>query len=254
MGRAISRWAVTICGLSLAAWGVGAMLTGWDQILIERGWSLFIGGAAALAGGAVTTALGQVIARLDRLIQPAGETRSAAADTKEERRKPSAPPEPKPPLSKPPLSKPLEEPVKAVAAETKAIASQAPPSEAKAPAPDTKPQTPETKAPTPEAKSPLPEGRRPPVPWPGAMRAAVTKATAPSSAARTTRPDASPPAGDPVDERNDASPLVEVDRYESGETVYVMFSNGAVEVRSPDGVRRYTSLSELRAEAALRQI
>ena len=44
----------------------------------------------------------------------------------------------------------------------------------------------------------------------------------------------------------------EVDRYESGDIVYVMFSDGAVEVRGPDGVQRFPSLKALQ-EAAARQ-
>jgi outer membrane biosynthesis protein TonB len=42
----------------------------------------------------------------------------------------------------------------------------------------------------------------------------------------------------------------EVDRYESGEITYVMFSDGAVEVRTSNGSQRFASLAELRAQAA----
>lgn len=41
---------------------------------------------------------------------------------------------------------------------------------------------------------------------------------------------------------------VEVDRYVNGDTTYVMFSDGAVEVRNSRGLRRFSSLSELKAE------
>lgn len=40
---------------------------------------------------------------------------------------------------------------------------------------------------------------------------------------------------------------VEVDRYESGGATYVMFSDGSVEFRGEGRVRRFGSLSELRA-------
>ena len=42
----------------------------------------------------------------------------------------------------------------------------------------------------------------------------------------------------------------EVDRYESGDITYVMFSDGAVEVRTSNGAQRFASLAELRAQAA----
>ncbi|WP_400767533.1 hypothetical protein [Methylosinus sporium] len=41
---------------------------------------------------------------------------------------------------------------------------------------------------------------------------------------------------------------VEVDRYENGGALYVMFSDGSVEIRGEGRVRRFASLSELRAQ------
>jgi hypothetical protein len=168
MWRAISRAAVTSGGLVLAAWGLAAMWQGWDQIQIERGWSLFIGGAAALAGGAVTASLGQVLARLDRLILTAETPRQA------------------------PVSPPAKQWV-------------APPPPA--------PKNPESQ----------PAQQRPAAP----------------------KPEPPPPAA----EDNESE---EVDRYVSGDTTYVMFADGAVEVSTPDGAQRYASLAELRAQAAAR--
>jgi hypothetical protein len=171
-----SKWAVTLLGLLLLVWGAAAMWNGWDVIQIERGWSLFIGGASAVAGGAVAFALGVVIGRLDRLIAVATPTQNTAK-------------------AEPPTS-------------------------------------PESKAPTPktaevdsvERKSG--DSGRPVV---EALEALV----------------AAPNAGEPEAEPD----LVEVDRYESGETTYVMFSDGAVEVRTAAGAQRYASLAELRARA-----
>jgi hypothetical protein len=65
--RRFAKWAVSGAGLLLVVCGLGAMATGWDQILIERGWSLFIAGATFVAGGAVTASLGVLIGRLDAL-------------------------------------------------------------------------------------------------------------------------------------------------------------------------------------------
>ena len=45
----------------------------------------------------------------------------------------------------------------------------------------------------------------------------------------------------------------EVDRYSSGETTYIMFSDGSVEVRRPNDVQHYESLAALRAAAAMRR-
>lgn len=67
LARGIRKWGVAVAGLLLILCGVSAMLTGWDQILIERGWSLFIAGATLIAGGSVTTAIGIALARFEAL-------------------------------------------------------------------------------------------------------------------------------------------------------------------------------------------
>lgn len=41
---------------------------------------------------------------------------------------------------------------------------------------------------------------------------------------------------------------VEVDRYVSGGTVYVMFSDGSIELRGAGGSRRFASVADLRAQ------
>jgi len=121
------------------------MLHGWDTIQLERGWSLFIGGAAILAGGAVVAALGQVVSRLDELL----------------------------------AARPL-------------------------------------------AKAELGIG------------------------AQDTTPVADPAPNQPAES-------VEVDSYNAGDITYVMFSDGAVEVRRATGAaERYASLAELRERAAPR--
>lgn len=47
------------------------------------------------------------------------------------------------------------------------------------------------------------------------------------------------------------TPPVEVDRYVANGSVYVMFSDGSVEVRAEGGARRYPSLAALRADTGI---
>ncbi len=184
MLRSVSRWGVTAFGVVLAGSGVVAMSGGWDMIQIERGWSLFIGGAAALAGGAVVIALGQVVARLDEILV-ATQVRRAEERT----------PATSAPIVKAQPKEPDQRPI----------------------APRTPPQTP------------------PPA-------VALASAPTPLEPAPTAR---APEA----DAMTDGEPY-EVDRYESGEVTYVMYSNGAVEVRTAEGAQHFASLAELKAQTA----
>jgi type IV secretion system protein VirD4 len=63
---------------------------------------------------------------------------------------------------------------------------------------------------------------------------------------KTPEPPAPAPAARPMPEPPKPPPM-EVDRYESGDITYVMYSDGAVEVRTPDGSQRFPSLAALRA-------
>lgn len=212
MWRAVTKWAVGAGGLLLAAWGLAAMWQGWDIILTERGWSLFIGGAAALSGGFVTMALGQVLARLDALIAlrdpaPVAEAAPAApawVAPPPAPEKPTAAPEPAPKAVETAVFKAVEEDLPA----------EAPPAASK---PAEKFDAIGWKFPTEAALA----AERPPAP--------------PSAPA-------APPADEPV----------EVDRYVSGDTTYVMFADGSVELQNREGVKRYGSLAELRARASQR--
>lgn len=225
MSRAMSRWGTTAIGAVLTLWGLSSMWTGWDQVQIERGWSLFLGGSSAVAGGVVTMALGVAIGRLDQLIRA---LESSRAPGKAEEAGTSADVGPsveaKPSSSGPSGAKPVSKfwtPSRRAAgsdAATSSILSSRAPKRGAAP---------------------------PPV-------AAETKAEAPAqtdSLVFKEEPQPSPPAA--------ASPqpaeAVEVDRYLSGDTIYVMYSDGGVEVRTPAGAQRYASLEHLRAEAATRQ-
>ena len=199
MLRRVSRWGVTALGVVLAICGVVAMVGGWDIIQVERGWSLFIGGATALAGGAVVIALGQVVFRLDEIL-----------DAAQLRRAGEKSPAPSAPAAKP-QPKELEQ-------RPRQPPPQAPPAPTPAP----------TLAQTPPAQQ------------------APLAAAPPAPPAKELEQEAEAPA---ADEASGAEPR-EVDRYESGDITYVMFSDGAVEVRTSNGAQRFASLAELRAQAA----
>ena len=147
MLRRVSRWGVTALGVALVICGVAAMTGGWDIIQVERGWSLFIGGATALAGGAVVIALGQVVVRLDEILvaaqlrrtgekSPAPSAPAAKPQPKEAEQRSRQPPPQAPPAPTPPLA-----PTPPVQQAPLAVAPPAPPpkepeQEAEAPAAD----------------------------------------------------------------------------------------------------------------------
>jgi hypothetical protein len=144
---------VTVLGLALAVAGIYGMWTGWDYIQLERGWSLFIGGATAVSGGVVTIALGRAIGVLGRIADQAPATQASAQQ------------------------KPLDK----------------------------------------ESIEPSPSTDR-----------------------------------EPAAARAPAKPPVEVDRYSAGGSVYVMYSDGSVEVQTDGRSQRYPSLAALRAETGVR--
>ncbi len=139
---------VIFLGLALALSGAYGMWSGWDYIQLERGWSLFIGGATAVSGGVVTIALGRAIGVLGRIADgaPATQANTAADSVKEEQ------------------------------------------------APQLQPRAPATTSP---------------------------------------------------------KPPVEVDRYIASGSVYVMFSDGSIEVQTDGAARRYPSLAALRADTGV---
>jgi hypothetical protein len=145
---------VAFLGLVLASAGLYGMWTGWDYIQLERGWSLFIGGATAVSGGVVTIALGRVIGMLGRIADHAPATQASV-----------------------------------------------------------------------QKKSPAAE----------------------ESIERAPSTDREPAAA-----RAPAKPPVEVDRYSAGGSVYVMYSDGSVEVQTDGRSQRYPSLAALRAETGVR--
>jgi hypothetical protein len=222
MKRNLSGWGVTIAGLLLAAAGAVAMWTGWDMIVIERGWSLFIAGAVAVSGGVVTVALGRVVGALGRLAEPAAITAAAAAPVTEEAATPAGRP------AEPAMTAAVAPPPIAHAAQTAAPAPVVAASVIAPPAPE------------PVAPPPPP----PPVEEPPEMAALRQKL----GYSRGGRPRFSERA--PAPEAVKPEPT-EVDRYTAGESTYVMMSDGSVVVHSPEGVQRYASLAVLKAETAL---
>ena len=229
MGGNIARWALRFLGLALGLGGGAAMLRGWDIVQVERGWSLFIAGAAALSGGSVVIALAEVVARLDRLL--AGSARAAADATAKPAPVTQAPTPPAPIQTAP-------------APQAEQRAAPAPPPEPKtAPAPS-EPSAlqgqPDDHAlePRPEVRSPAPTptALAPPAPLP--LRREEAQAPEPIARARA---QAAPP---PVEEPR------EIERYQSGGLTYVMYSDGSVELRSETGAQRFSSIEELRAVLA----
>ena len=203
MLRRVSRWGVTALGVALVICGVVALAGGWDIIQVERGWSLFIGGATILAGGAVVIALGQVVFRLDEIL-----------DAAQPRRAGEKSPAPSAPAAKP-QPKELEQRVR-------------------------QPQAPPAPTPTPTLAQTPPAQQEP------LAQQAPLAAAPPAPPVMEPEREAEAPA---ADEASGAEPR-EVDRYEFGDITYVMFSDGAVEVRTSNGAQRFASLAELRAQAA----
>lgn len=217
MKRNLSGWGVTTAGLLLAVGGGFAMWSGWDMILLERGWSLFIAGAVSLSGGVVTIALGRVIAALAKALEarpviaaaPVVETAVAAPAAPVTTPSVAATPSPAPILERPVSQEPaFEEPVFEPPIQEKAV-QEAP------------------VQPSAADSSPPPVLRQ---------RYGYTRGVPPLR-----RPE--PP---PATEMNKPPPT-EVDRYTSGDSTYVMMSDGSVEVHGPNGVQRFASLAELTA-------
>jgi hypothetical protein len=221
MPRNLTKWALTALGVGLVLAGAIAMWRGWDQVQLERGWSLFISGAVLLAGGFVVVAAAAIVARLDRLIAlaqaPLTQARGGQALGSQA------------PVAQAPLTQ-------AQLAHGPLAPVAAPPPPAPA-GPEFAPEEPP--APIPEATSaPEPVSAEAVASEVAAVAAQFASEIAPRFAARPRFKGAAPPPG-PDEPRK-------VDTYRSGDLTYVMFSDGSVEVHAPTGAQRYASLAELR--------
>ena len=115
------------------------------------------------------------------------------------------------------------------------------------------------------ARAPEPEQHgRPPEPVASVAASASVetpsvRSSAPASSVETPSVRSSAPASYVVEEdlfpasqqMRSAEP-VEVDHYTAGDSTYVMYSDGSVEVRTPQGAQRYESLEALRASSGER--
>ncbi len=82
---------------------------------------------------------------------------------------------------------------------------------------------------------------------PATQASAEKKSPAAESNERAQSADRAPAAA-----RAPAKPPVEVDRYSAGDSVYVMFSDGSVEMQTDGRSQRYPSLAALRADTSVR--
>ncbi len=261
MKRNLSGWGVTFSGLLLALGGGYAMWTGWDMILLERGWSLFIAGAVALSGGVVTMALGRVIAYLARLTPGPGAIAVPAApavaspivpeekDTKEPASSLAVPssrsrdtvteivPQEPPPLPREPAQvrqEPLPLPREPLQVPQERLPLPREPVQVRQETPEPAPARPAPREPA----QPSRYTRSPTSPRPNFTRAKATEEVSPAAPANET----------PM--RAAAEPT-EVDRYTAGDRTYIMMSDGSVEVQSAGGSERYASLAELKERGGL---
>ena len=86
-------------------------------------------------------------------------------------------------------------------------------------------------------------------PRPEARPAAVpTSPLAPPAPLRVRREEAQP-----LEPPAEAEEPREIERYQSGGLTYVMYSDGAVELRSETGAQRFSSIEELRAALATQE-
>jgi hypothetical protein len=216
MTREFSGWGVIATGGLLALVGGYWLVAGWEHIQIERGWSQFIAGAMALSGGVVTMAIGRLIRFLARRPSDSLATQTAEREPLKPLTTRPAVRAPEPPKrARPPEQHPPVPPV--VSNEAYVFDS------------------PETPAPT-RIETTQRRGR-----------ASDVLASRPEIASSYTAEDLR--AGS--DNAGDQQPA-EVDRYTAGDSTYVMYSDGSVCVRTPEGTRRYESLDALRADSGER--
>lgn len=213
MSRDFSGWGVSTMGALLALVGGYWLFAGWEHIQIERGWSQFIAGATALSGGVVTMAIGRLIRALvlqSAAIPPAQSIGREAVKTTSPRKAGSAP--------EPPRRARSNEQIKASPTASEPVNFD-----------ESTAQEAQSSEWLETAQSPAASSARLP---------SVPDTETFPEADVWRNPDPHYPGGDEPSE---------VDRYTAGDSTYVMYADGSVEVRTPDGVQVYESLDSLRA-------
>lgn len=219
MSREFSGWGVIATGVLLALLGGYWLVAGWEHVQIERGWSQFIAGAVALSGGVITMAIGRLIRLLaaqPRVVAPAQTSAREAVKPPSERSAASAPESTE--RVRPSAQLATFQPV----AGNPALSSEL-----------SMPQEPLA---------------------PARIETTGSRSMAPEPDVLMTESSPAPPQADWRSQSNymDAEEPAEVDRYTAGDSTYVMYSDGSVEVRTPQGARRYESLDALRANSGER--
>jgi len=216
MSREFSGWGVIATGVLLALLGCYWLIAGWDHIQIERGWSQFIAGAIVLSGGSITIAIGRLIRFLVR--RPLA-TAPAQTASREAMKPPSARPAARAPEA-PKRPGPVASPISAAPVAGDPVLGVQPPMQQEAPA-SIRTEPTQRRGLSPEPTTSMSE-------------------TAPAYASDEWTPTSDHAGG---------AEAAEVDRYTAGDSTYVMYADGAVEVRTPQGSRRYESLDALRASS-----
>ncbi len=224
MNREFTGWGVVVSGGLLAMVGAYWLYAGWDHIQIERGWSQFIAGAMALSGGVVTMAIGRLIRLLVTQPRTLAQTQAIGreAASSSYARTAAVAPEPQR-IARPPEQTRYASPLSA----EEAVSYDPPAPQVNA---NVRPTI--TEAPG----------------WSHASISPVTEAAPGSDEDYWRRQESDYPGGEEPTEVD----RTEVDRYVAGDSTYVMFSDGSVEVHSPAGARLYASLEALRANRAER--
>lgn len=278
------KYAVLIIGAVLILGGGVAIYSGYDVLVMERGWASLIAGTTAVVGGVIIAVLGLILRSLERL--------GIALEATESRRTavPALEPAEAVELSEPPPALAREEPVfrpssgaeatvedverkspRPVAIPT-GTAEQKPLSRAAsafvnaaAKARDVraepsigelwrrvgvnldKPAQAEDEPARSERKSFAQKPQEPPpepADWLDEALARFDAAPAPEAAG--TDEEAAPPLAPNSPALEPVSPEV-IGRYEAEGTAYVMFADGSIEAQSEQGVLRFNSMAELKA-------
>lgn len=203
----MSKFTAIALGGILVVAGAVSMISGWDIVQVERGWTMVISGATALSAGVVTIAIGLLIGAVQGLRADAPARAQPSVAKASSLKAPPAPPaeSPKPPaeIEAPPASSADIRSGRQSAAwiDEELARANAEPAFEFEPPPD----------------------------------------VAPPADAEASR---SRPLANATAEKRPPAP---VGRYAFGGASYVLYDDGSIETETADGARRFASLAELRA-------